>query len=66
MTTVLQQQITENYYISLSHENNTLIVEACPLLGDHTCGYPVAKMVYTLGEMDKAKRCYKRYIKNYR
>ena len=65
MTTTIKQHKTKTHYISLYAEGNLLIVEACPLCGENTCGYPVNKMSYHYSEQKKAVATFKRYIKKY-
>jgi hypothetical protein len=65
MTTTIKQHKTKTHHISLYAEGNLLIVEACPLYDDHTCGYPVNKMTYHHSEQKKAVATFKRYIKKY-
>lgn len=65
MTMVKKQYTNKNYYICFELENNCYIVSVCPLINDNLCGYPIKKMVYSIGEIEKANRTYKRYIQKY-
>lgn len=65
MTFVEKNHTNENYYISLSYENNCYSVQVCPRIDECLCGYPIRTMTYALSEKDKALATYKRYVKKY-
>lgn len=65
LTTTLKQHKTKSHYISMYSEGNLLIVDACPLYSNNTCGYPESKMTYHYSEQKKALATFKRYIKKY-
>lgn len=69
MTTTILHHSTNGYYITLSIETrvygNVYVVEACPFIGEHLCGYPERQMTYNINDEKKAKATFKRYCKKY-
>ena len=67
MSLVIKKHKNENYYISMSYEDNLIVVQVCPIVNDDfcTCGYPIKKMTYTPNDKRNANATFNRYIKNY-
>lgn len=66
MTLVIKQHKNENYYISMGYEkNNTITVEACPIIDENTCGYPIKKITYAINDEKNALATFNRYVKKY-
>lgn len=69
MTIVEKSCTNKNYHITIEIEfkyNKPLyVVQACPLIGEHLCGYPEREMVYSFEEREKAYNTFRRYKKKY-
>lgn len=69
MTVVEKSHKNNNYYITLEinerYGNYYYTVQACPMIGEHLCGYPVKEMTYAMSEKNKAINTYNRYVKKY-
>ena len=65
MTVTIMKHNTKKYHITLEIKENCFHVQACPFIGDHLCGYPVAEYTYSINEKEKAVRTFKRYSKKY-
>ena len=65
MTLVTKQHETENYYISMSYEDNLIVVQVCPKFDKNLCGFPIRKMIYNTNEEKQANNTFNRYIKKY-
>lgn len=67
MTTTIKQTNTSTHHIHICVEHGNygdyISVEACPIIGDHICGYPERQYTYAMSEMKKAEATYKRYCK---
>jgi hypothetical protein len=69
VTTVERSYTNNNYHITLEiderYGRNYYTVQACPMIGEHLCGYPVRQMTYAMNEKSKAINTYNRYVKKY-
>lgn len=66
MTMTIKSHKNENYYISLEWgKNNIYIVQACPIIDENRCGYPIREMTYSINEKAKAYNTFNRYVKKY-
>ena len=69
MTIIERSHTNNNYYITLEinerYGKNYYTVQACPMIGEHMCGFPEKETTYAINEKEKAIRTYNRYVKKY-